>query len=253
MASAASLNSSLHPEVKACAEALQSAQKRMRLAFFLALAASSIVLLMVLNLWQSRLVLSELMEANADKSEYMKAYIKHVADNSFYQLPALGIQITCDDVGILGPLALLAFSFFSAIAFKALYCQVKSATKGPFEESPLIRALLEIEQPQNEQNEIEQSPKERLFLVLQICLFLPFVVCLVVIVYGIIGHFIHPPHIDSFPAISRNTTMARIMDVIGCGLALLVFLFNRQTFRLSKMTKSKAHECIKRHAGKART
>jgi hypothetical protein len=224
--------------VKACAEALQSAQKRTRFAFFLVLAASCIVLLMVLNLWQSRQLLNDLIKDTADKSEYMKAYSKHIADNSFYQLPALGIQITCDDVGILGPLALLVFSFFTVIAFKALNSQVKSAAKQPFEGSPLIRALLETEQP------LEKP----LYLILRILSFLPLAACLFVIAYGIVWHFFNPPNIDSLPALSKNIFMAKIMDAFGGFFTLLVLFCNRKTFQLSQETKTKARECIRRHA-----
>lgn len=236
MASAATVRSNFD-EVKACAEILESAQKRTRLAFFLALAASGIVLLMVLNLWQSRQLLDDLLKEDAHKSDYIKEYNKHIADNSFYQLPALGIQITCDDIGILGPLALLAFSFFSVIAFKGLHFQVRCATRWPFQGSPLIRALLETEQP------LDKS----LFFVLRMFLFLPLAACLVVIVYGTQWHFFNPPKIDSFPEISRNITMARIMDGVGCFLALLVFFYNRLTFRLSRMININAFRCTRSH------
>jgi hypothetical protein len=137
MASTASVGSGPDPEVKACAEALQSAQKRTRIGFFFSLAASCIVFLMVLNLFEGRHFLKSLSQSTANQPEYVKHYSKHIADNSFYQLPAFGIQITCDDIGILGPLTLLIFSFYSVLAFKACYCHVKCATNGPFEGSPL--------------------------------------------------------------------------------------------------------------------
>ena len=241
MASVASIGSGFDAEVKACAAALQSAQKRTRVAFFLSMAASCIVVLMVLNLWESRRFLNTLSKNYAESSEYLKEYSKHIADNSFYQLPALGIQITCDDVGILGPLALLVFSFYSLIAFKASYCQVKCATKGPFEGSPLIRALLEAEQP------LEQPLCRRLYFILRAFLFLPFGACVVVACYVIVAHFLDPLHIDSLPEIAANLSMAKKIDALGWVLALLVFLYNRQTFLLWQETKTQAADCIRRH------
>jgi hypothetical protein len=230
MASAASVGSGPDPEVKACAEALQSAQKRTRIGFFFSLAASCIVFLMVLNLFEGRHFLKSLSQSTANEPEYVKDYSKHIADNSFYQLPALGIQITCDDIGILGPLTLLVFSFYSVLAFKACYCHVKCATKGPFEGSPLIGALLETEQPIS----------KPLFFILRVFLFVPFVASLVVVWYGIYAHFLHPLHLASLPQISGDLTLARTLDVTGWILTLMVFLFNRETFQLSEMTKKQA-------------
>jgi hypothetical protein len=234
MASAASVGSGPDPEVKACAEALQSAQKRTRIGFFFSLAASCIVFLMVLNLFEGRHFLKKLSQSTANEPEYVKDYSRHIADNSFYQLPALGIQITCDDVGILGPLTLLVFSFYSVLAFKACYCHVKCATEGPFEGSPLIRALLDTEQPIS----------KPLFFIMRVFLFVPFVASLVVVGYGIYAHFCHPLTPASFPEIPPeilgDLTLAKTMDIIGCIFALLVFWFNLETFQLSKMTKKQA-------------
>jgi hypothetical protein len=230
MASAANVASGPDPEGKACAEALQSAQKRTRIGFFFSLAASCIVFLMVLNLFEGRHFLESLSQSTANETEYVKDYTKHIADNSFYQLPALGIQITCDDIGVLGPLTLLVFSFYSVLAFKGCYCHVKCAAKGPFEGSPLIRALLETEQPIS----------RPLFFILRVFLFVPFVASLVVVWYGKYAHFLHPPNLASWPQLSGDLTLPRTMDVIGWILALMVFLFNLETFQLSEMTKKQA-------------
>jgi hypothetical protein len=88
-------NSGFDPNAKPCAEALQSAQKRVRLAFFLNMAASCIILLIVINLWNSLLVHNKLLQDRklSDKFEYLKEYSKQIADQSFYQIPSLGIQI----------------------------------------------------------------------------------------------------------------------------------------------------------------
>jgi hypothetical protein len=234
MASAANIGSAPDSEVKACAEALQSAQKRTRIGFFFSLAASCIVLLMVLNLHQGRqfLKLSEGRQFNPSSQsntnqEYVKGYTKHIADNSFYQLPALGIQITCDDIGVLGPLTLLVFSFYSVLAFKACYCHVKCAANGPFEGSPLISALLETEQPIS----------KPLFFILRCFLFVPFVASLVVVWYGIYAHFRHPLNLIEIP---ENLTLAKGLDFTGWILALLVLWVNFETFLLSEMTKKQA-------------
>jgi hypothetical protein len=238
MASATNIGPGPDSEVKACAEALQSAQKRTRIGFFFSLAASCIVFLMVLNLNEGRqfvklsegplyLKPSPLSDTN---QEYVRDYTRHIADNSFYQLPALGIQITCDDIGFLGPLTLLVFSFYSVLAFKACYCHVKCAAKGPFEGSPLIGALLETEQPIS----------KPLFSILRGFLFVPFVASLVVVWYGISAHFWHPLHLTSLPGISEDLTLVRTLDITGWFLALLVFFFNLETFQLSEMTKKQA-------------
>ena len=234
MASAANIGSGPDSEVKACAEALQSAQKRTRIGFFFSLAASCIVLLIVLNLYEGRqfLKLSERREFNPSSQsntnqEYVKDYAKHIADNSFYQLPALGIQITCDDIGALGPLTLLIFSFYSVLAFKACYCHVKCAAEGRFEGSPLISALLETEQPIS----------KPLFFILRCFLFVPSVASLVVVLYGVYAHFCHPLNL---PEISENLTLARILDIMGWILALMVLWVNFETFLLSGMTKKQA-------------
>ncbi|HWY21395.1 MAG TPA: hypothetical protein VNX26_09255 [Candidatus Acidoferrum sp.] len=238
MANAANVGSGPDPEVKACGEALQSAQKRTRIGFFFSLAASCIVFLMVLNLFEGRHFLESLSQDTANETEYVKDYTKHIVDNSFYQLPALGIQITCDDIGVLGPLTLLVFSFYSVLAFKGCYCHVKCATEGPFEGSPLIRALLETEQPIS----------KPLFFILRVFLFVPFVASLVVVWYGIYAHFLHPLNTHSWPHLSGDLTLAKAMDVIGWILALLVFLFNLKTFQLSEMTKKQAGQKTQRKA-----
>src|SRR5216684_7168039 len=135
-------------ETNACAEALQAVQKRTRIAFFLSLTISCIVVLMVLSLWESRQFRNtNLTPDTQQKLEYLKGYAQHVADNSFYRIAALGIQITCEDVGILGPLALFIFSLYSAITFKACYRHVKCAANELYEDSLLIRVLLETERP----------------------------------------------------------------------------------------------------------
>jgi|GEM_PF-3791405 len=230
MASSANVGSGPDPEVEACAEALQSAQKRTRIGFFFSLAASCIVFLMVLNLFEGRHFLESLPQSTANETEYVKDYTKHIADNSFYQLPALGIQITCDDIGVLGPLTLLVFSFYSVLAFKACYCHVKCAAEDQFKGSRLISTLLETERPIS----------KRLFFILRVFLFVPFMASLVVVWYGIYAHFLNPANPASWPHLSGDLTLAKTMDVIGWILALLVFFFNLQTFQLSEKTKKQA-------------
>jgi len=194
---------------------------------------------MVLNLWQSRQLLDDLAKDNDHMSEYVKNLRKHMADNSFYQLPTLGIQITCEDVGILGPLALLAFSLFSVTAFKSLLCHVKCGTKG-FEENSLIRALLEIEYPLDTKHALDKY----LIFGLRTFLFLPLAACLFVIAYGVMWHFFYPPNITSFPEIAKNIPVAKMMDVIGCIFALLVLVCNWHAVSLSNRIETAAREAI---------
>src|SRR5437763_16684272 len=120
MENAPNTNLGFDLEAKACAEALQFTQKRTRVALLLSISVSCIVLLMVFNLWESRQLRNlDLKTTPSDKLEYLKEYSRHMVDASYYQIPSLGIQITCDDVGLLGPLTLLVFSFYSMMAFKA--------------------------------------------------------------------------------------------------------------------------------------
>lgn len=225
---------------KTCAEALQAAQKRVRIAFFLALAASCIVLLMVANLWQSLQVRRTALIGHPSpeqQTEYLKEFSKHIADDSFYEIPALGIQITCEDVGILGPLGLLIFSFYCVVAFKGCYCQVSCAVKEEFEKSPIIMALLESEGA-------GPLPKS-MFFILRASLFLPVTACALVILYEVFAHPLHGLEIDPLREILiQNHGMVLFFDFVGIGLALLVFFANYQTFRLSRLT---SENCIKRN------
>jgi hypothetical protein len=227
-------------ETKACAEALQSVQKRTRLAYFLSLAISCIVVLIVLNLWESRQFRkTKLTPDTPEKMEYLKEYSQHVADNSFYRITALGIQITCEDVGILGPLALFVFSLYSAIAFEACYRHVKCAANELFENSLLIRILLETELPlaKAEQRlggfeKYLENWLPRLFL------FLPFAACIAVILYDIFAHWFHSPTEDPLAQlINGNRYTIIILDVIGIVFTLVVLYCNWLTFQFSRETK----------------
>lgn len=227
-------------ETKACAEALQAVQKRTRIAFFLSLTISCIVVLMVLNLWESRQFRNtNLTPDTQQKLEYLKGYAQHVADNSFYRISALGIQITCEDVGILGPLALLIFSLYSAIAFEACYRHVKCAANELFENSLLIRILLEAElplakrqQPLGRFEKYLENRMPRLFL------FLPFVACIAVILYDIFAHWLPPLAGDPLAELIRqNRPMVVILDVIGIVFTLVVLYCNWLAFQFSAETK----------------
>jgi hypothetical protein len=231
-------------ETKACAEALQSVQRRTRIAFFLSLAISCIVVIMVLNLWESRQFRNtKLMLNTPEKMEYAKAYSQHVADNSFYRVTALGIQITCEDVGILGPLALLVFSLYSAIAFEACYRHVRRAANELFENSLLIRILLETELPLAKPEQSLEQPLNRFEKYLEnwmprLFLFLPFAACVAVILYDIFAHWIPPLAGDPLAElINQNRSMVVILDVIGIVFTLVVLYCNWLTFQLSRETK----------------
>lgn len=229
-------------EMKTCAETLQSAQKRMRIAFFLSLSASCIVSLMVFNLWESRRLRStELIKSSTSDPEYLKEYSKHIADDSFYQLPALGIQIACDDVGFLGPLALLVFSFNSLMAFKACNCQVECA--GRFAEAEVVNTLLKSEM-------LPGLPK---FLYCFLLL-LPFIACTGVAAYRISAYFYGAPLSDPLHDIlSKDRTIAEHLDMGGLILVVFVLICNVQVVRSLDATKTKTEECIKRHAASKST
>lgn len=221
-------------EIKACAEALQSTQKRARIALFLSLAASCIVLLMVSNLWESRQFRdTNLIKAAADTPDYLKEFSKHIADDSFYQIPVLGIQITCEDVGLLGPLALLVFSLYSLMAFRACDGQIRCA--GKLTDISLINNLLE-----NEMLPDLVNPLYRVWL------FLPFIACLGVIAYAIVAHFQAPLASDPLREIlSTNRGTAQALDVVGWVLTALVFWLNFQAYGALRRAKDDTNDCIK--------
>lgn len=216
-------------QAKACCEALQAAQKRARLAFFLSLAASCVVALMVFNLIESyRLRNTEFIKNDGGKTEYQKEISKHIADNSFYELPSLGIQITCDDVGIWGPLTLFLISFYAAMAFRACYIHVHCASDKRFAGMYLIQTLLDTQRLWN-------LPKfqYQIASVLQFCMsFLPFVVCIFVTGYVIYARVFFPAQGDPLSEIIiKNRSIAIIMDIAGGSFTLLVLFQNGLTWK----------------------
>jgi hypothetical protein len=246
-------------ETKACAEALQAVQKRTRIAFFLSLAISCIVVLMVLNLWESRQFRNTKLTLDTpEKMEYVKEYGQHVADNSFYRISALGIQITCEDVGILGPLALFVFSLYSAITFEACYRHVKCAANELFENSLLIRVLLETELPlAKAEHPLGRFEKYIENWMPRLFLFLPSVACLAVIFYDRGAHWLPPLAGDPLrELINGNHHLVIILDVIGILFSLVVLYCNWLTFQFSRKTKkvveqritTKIHNAIKASA-----
>lgn len=225
-------------EVKACAEALQSAQKRARIAFFLSLSASCIVLLMILNLLEARqLRNTELIKNDApNRSEYLKEFSKHLADDSFYQLPALGIQITCDDVGFLGPLALFVFSFYSLTAFKACNGQALCAKR--FANCELVSTLLKSEMVPGIGKPVYWSLS-----------FLPFTACILVVIYRVNSYFFYGAPISDplHEVLTTTRSMAHRLDVAGWVLIALVLICNIQVVRSSWKTKREMNDCLKPH------
>ncbi|HET9281596.1 MAG TPA: hypothetical protein VFR24_06505 [Candidatus Angelobacter sp.] len=224
---------------KVCGEALQAAQKRVRLAFFLTMGASCIVLLIVINLWHSLLVHNELIQdAASSKSDYLGEYSRQIADQSFYRIPSLGIQITCDDIGLLGPVALLVFSLYSFMTLRASRCHLNSATDDRTAADPLIDALLEIETP----------PKDSLlarciFRIPRLLQFLPAAVCIAVIAYWWHAHFAYSLQnnaIDKITGASRF--MARLLDYVGLFFGILVLLANCASFAAAKDKEQTAED-----------
>jgi predicted nucleic acid-binding Zn ribbon protein len=216
---------------KVCGEALQAAQKRVRLAFFLTMGASCIVLLIVINLWHSLLVHNELIQdAASSKSDYLEEYSKQVADQSFYLIPSLGIQITCDDIGLLGPVALLVFSLYSFMTLRASRCHLNFATDDRIAADPLIDALLEIETP----------PKDSflarcIFRIPRLLQFLPAAVCGTVVAYWLHAHFAYSLQNNPIDkVISASRPMAHLLDYAGAVFGMLVLLANCASFASAK-------------------
>lgn len=227
-------------EKKACAEALQAAQKRARTAFFLSIGASCIILLMVFNLWESHQLRKTNLMSAGNQSEYVKQIISHVADSDYYQIPTLGIQVACDDVGLFGPVALFVFSLYSVMAFKALQTHVQCAAKEPFADSPLITTLLETEQP--------PPSFEKLSAVFRALLLLPFLACLAVTGYVIYAHVPRPPQTDPlYEILTTVRATGIVLDLLGIVFTVLVFICNRQSYRDSKTTKDAAAKCLRQH------
>jgi hypothetical protein len=228
-------------EKKACAEILQATQKRARTALFLSLAASCIIILMIFNLFEShQLRQTDFIRGEDAKSEYQKSITSHVADMSYYQLPALGIQISCEDVGLFGPLALLIFSLYSMMAFSALQCHVRCATKEPFASSRIVQTLLETENP-------PRLPRLVPF-VLRLLVLLPFVACAFVGWYGVSGHFPQLPANDPLREVfNAIRSRALLFDGIGVFFSLLVLACNWKTFVLAHGTAKhiREHQALK--------
>jgi hypothetical protein len=216
---------------KVCGEALQAAQKRVRLAFFLTMGASCIVLLIVINLWNSLLVHNGLVQGGdaSSKSAYVEEYAKKIADQSFYQIPSLGIEITCDDIGLLGPVTLLVFSLYSFMTLRASHCHLNSVTDHRIAADPLIDALVEIETPP------QDLLARRIFQIPRLLQFLPAVACCAVVAYWLKAHFAY--HIQENPidtVILTSRPMARFLDYIGVVFGALVLLANCASFKAAK-------------------
>lgn len=223
---------------KACAEALQAAQKRVRLAFFLTMGASCIVLLMVINLGNSLLMHKNFVPSNSpDGSAYLAEYSKQIADQAFYQIPSLGIQISCDDVGLLGPAVLLVFSLYSFMALRVSHCHLKYAASGSVAGNLVINALLETEiLPED-----SAGRTKWIFLIPRGLQFLPFGVCLAVACYCVYAHFIYVPQGTIGDIINAARPMARVLDVIGLLIvAPLVALSNTEAFKVAKAKEETA-------------
>jgi hypothetical protein len=226
------LSNSGPDHAKACAEALQAAQKRVRLAFFLTMGASCIVLLMVINLANSLLIHKELIPGNSpDGSGYLTEYSKQVADQAFYQIPWLGIQISCDDVGLLGPAVLLVFSLYSFMTLRINQCHLKYAASDSIAGNLVINALLETEiLPED-----SAGRTKWIFLIPRWLQFLPCGVCLCVAAYCVYAHFIYVPKGTMSNIINAARPLARILDAIGLLIvAPLVALANTEAFKVVK-------------------
>jgi hypothetical protein len=236
-------NSSSDLQTKGCAEALQSAQKRVRLAFLLTMGASCIVLLMVINLWNSLLVHNKVIKGDTlGKSEYLAEYSKQLAGQSFYQIPSLGIQISCDDVGLLGPLTMLVFSLYSFMTLKACHCHIRCAASARFADNPLVNALLETETLPVGSSRLVKH----IFSIPRWLQFWPFLVCLAVAAYCIYAHFVYDIKDDLLAemlTVTRPT--ARLLDVIGGLIVFVVALSNWAAFKITKEKEETAKSAVR--------
>lgn len=231
-------NSGSDLDAKTCVEAFQAAQKRVRLAFFLTMGASCIVLLIVINLWNSLRIHNELITSDFGKSGYLEEYGKKIADQSFYQVPSLGIQISCDDIGLLGPVTLLVFSLYSFMTLRASHCHLKYTASKRIAANPLVDALLEIETLPE-----DSLPARWVFHLPRLLQFLPVVVCGVVVVYWVYAHFfyvIQDNPIDK--VIKASRPMARLLDWIGLFFGCLVLLSNCAAFKAAKDKEQTAED-----------
>jgi hypothetical protein len=227
-----SSNTSSVPDTKACMDALQAAQKRVRVAFFLAMGASCIVLLIVINLWNSLLVHDKLANRNSpDQSQYLAEYSKKIADQAFYEIQALGIQISCDDIGLLGPAVLLVFSLYSFMTLRASYCHLKHAVSDKAAGNLLLDAVLDIETTLPEDSLFAKW----IFRIPRLLQFLPAVVCGAVIVYWVHAHYSYViQHTPMDDVIGAARPMARFLDWSGVFFGVLVLFANCAAFNVSK-------------------
>jgi hypothetical protein len=220
-----------------------STQKRARSAFFLSLLVSCVVLITVFNLGLSHERGVPPLNGSAPQNvqEESKEHIKHQVDRSYYVLPLLGIQITCDDAAFFGPLALLVFSFYALIALRALDHQVKCLNRPDCRSTRgvLIMRLLE---PELLPWVALDNDTRRYFLctpsrLMSLLLFLPSVAGTFTMAYEVY-HFFVPPYFSAQPLYQLMTTaevvITAILDVMGLLFTILVFVYNFRTYHFSK-------------------
>lgn len=109
---------------------LNEAQKRSRTAFFSSVLGSAIVLLLIWNLSFSW---SRNLPDHDDDSwwakEIFKEKVKPWNSRYFYTLPLLGINMTTDDIGMIGPFALLVLALYYASCETSTRRQVADVIK----------------------------------------------------------------------------------------------------------------------------
>jgi hypothetical protein len=219
-----------------------SSQKRARSALLLSALVSCLVLITVLNLALSREKGVPTLNTTAaakvqEEHEEHKEHIRHFVDRSYYQLPLLGIQISCDDAAIFGPLALLVFSFYSWIAFRALHHQCE-CVEGHTSEHDLTRKLLQpeflpwaLERKGKGPHNYWLTPKA----LMRLLLFLPATAAVGLMIYELGSLFVPPYYDDQALWLTMNPVqriIAVCFDIFGVLCTRYVIGYNRCTFRL---------------------
>jgi hypothetical protein len=110
-------------------ECITLAQERSRTAFFAAVIAAAVVLIVFFNVTLSLTSHTPTKPDNAPHDLVYEALekeqVKHFFDHFFYSLPVLGVQVSTDDLSLFGPLALLVFSLYYTSCLRSALVQLR--------------------------------------------------------------------------------------------------------------------------------
>ena len=108
-------------------ESIKAAQERTRTAFLGATIASAVICLIAFN---STLSFGRFLPDPPEKSEaswkeeIYKENLKAYYSRRTYTIPALGVTLSVDDIALIGPAALLIFSFYYVAASRSVKSQI---------------------------------------------------------------------------------------------------------------------------------